>query len=121
MNQRVVAMIHVPRVQETVAWYETIGFTVADSFVEDGEMNWARLTFGESDVMFNAGGRPGTQPRREVDLYLHTLEVDVLYERLKDRADVIEGVHDTFYGMREFAIRDPNGFWVVFGQAATRR
>jgi orotate phosphoribosyltransferase len=30
--------------------------------------------------------------------------------------DVIEGLHDTFYGMREFTIRDLNRFWITFGQ-----
>jgi hypothetical protein len=28
----------------------------------------------------------------------------------------VEDPHDTFYGIREFIIRDINGFWVAFGQ-----
>jgi len=28
----------------------------------------------------------------------------------------VEGLHDTFYGMREFIIRDLNRFWITFGQ-----
>jgi hypothetical protein len=27
----------------------------------------------------------------------------------------VEGLHDTFYGMREFIIRDLNRFWITFG------
>ena len=30
--------------------------------------------------------------------------------------DVVEDPHDAFYGMREFIIRDLNGFWMTFGQ-----
>lgn len=30
--------------------------------------------------------------------------------------EVIEGLHCTGYGMREFIIRDLNGFWITFGQ-----
>ena len=51
-----------------------------------------------------------------MDLYVETEGVDGLYERLKDRVEVREGVHDTFYGMREFIIRDLNGFWITFGE-----
>ncbi len=29
---------------------------------------------------------------------------------------VVEGLYDAFYGMREFIIRDINGFWITFGQ-----
>ena len=112
-------MIHVPNVQATVEWYQEIGFTVTNSFHEDGEMNWASLSLGNSEVMFNAGGQSSSQDRREVDLYVHVENVDELYRRIKDRSEVVEGLHDTFYGMREFIIRDPNRFWVTFGQVAS--
>lgn len=39
-----------------------------------------------------------------------------LYATLKDRVDVIERPHNTFYGMREFIIRDCNRFWLTFGE-----
>jgi hypothetical protein len=66
--------------------------------------------------MFNEGGLPSSSHRREVDLYVHTDDLDSLYGRLKHRVDVVEGPHDTFYGMREFIIRDLNRFWITFGQ-----
>jgi hypothetical protein len=28
----------------------------------------------------------------------------------------VEDLYDAFHGMREFIIRDINGFWVTFGQ-----
>jgi hypothetical protein len=60
MTKRVVPMIHVPDVQATVAWYESIGFAVLNSFVDSGEMNWALVSLGNSELMFNAGGHPST-------------------------------------------------------------
>lgn len=113
-------MIHVPDVQAAVAWYESIGFAVLNSFVDSGEMNWALVSLGNSELMFNAGGHPSTSPRREVDLYVHVENVDALFESLKPRAEVVESIHDTFYGTREFIVRDPNRFWVTFGQEAPR-
>jgi len=66
--------------------------------------------------MFSSGGQPSQQRRREVDLYVYADNVDDLYRSLKDRVEIIEGPHDTFYRMREFIIRDLNRFWVTFGQ-----
>ena len=116
MSQTVVPMIHVPNVNATVNWYISIGFTVTRQNEEDGETNWAKLSFGSSEIMLNAGGKPSGDHRREVDLYITTDNVDELYRGLKDRVAVVEELHDAFYGMREFIIRDINGFWVTFGQ-----
>ena len=109
-------MIHVPDVSATVDWYTAIGFEVIRKNEEDGEINWAKLLYGNSELMVNAGGKSSTDRRREVDLYITTDNVDDLYRRLKDRVQVVEDLYDAFYGMREFVIRDINGFWVTFGQ-----
>ena len=110
-------MIHVPDVAATVDWYRNIGFTVVDTYGHDGEgLSFAILAFGNTQVMFNQGGRTSEQRRREVDLYVYTDDVEGVYQRLKDRVEVVEGLHDTFYGMRELIIRDLNRFWLTFGQ-----
>ena len=117
MTKKAVPMIHVPDVRATADWYEGIGFKVLDTYGDDGDgLSFAILSFGNSQVMFNEGGRPSTSFRREVDLYVYTDKVDDLYQRLKDRVEIVEGLHDSFYGMREFIIRDLNRFWVTFGQ-----
>jgi len=110
-------MIHAPDVRAAVEWYQSIGFTAINTYGDDeDDLSFALLSFGSSLVMFNEGGKRSENPRREVDLYIHTVHVDALYQNLKDRVDVVEGLHDTFYGMREFIIRDLNRFWITFGQ-----
>ena len=109
-------MIRVPDIRATIDWYEAVGFSVVNTNEDDGVIDWAMLTFGDGAVMFNAGGWLVTDERREVDLYVHTDNVADLYRRLGERVDVVEGLHDTFYGMREFIVRDVSGFWVTFGQ-----
>jgi catechol 2,3-dioxygenase-like lactoylglutathione lyase family enzyme len=109
-------MIHVPDVRATVDWYTSIGFTLVRQGEEDGELAWAKLICGNSELMLDAGGKPSTAQRREVDLYITTDNADELSRHLKDRVQVVEDVHDTFSGMREFILRDINGFWVTFGQ-----
>lgn len=117
MSKNVVPMIHVPDVRATVDWYESIGFNVVATYGnESGGLSFAIVSFGDGQVMFNQGGETSTKRRREVDLYVYTDDADDLYERLKDRVDLIEGPHNTFYGMREVIIRDVNRFWITFGQ-----
>ena len=120
MEKRVTPMIHVPDVRAAVVWYESIGFTTLDIGEICGEAVFALLSFGAGRVMFSADGQPSAQPRREVDLYIHTEQVDRLHETLKDRVQVQEEPHDTFYGMREFIIRDLNGFWLTFGEPSAK-
>lgn len=115
--ERVVPMIHVPDVRATVEWYQGIGFTVNYSFGDGGDgLSFASLSFGRGEVMFSSGGQASEQLRRDVDLYVYPDNVDDLYRSLKDRVEIIEDLHDTFYKMREFIIRDLNGFWITFGQ-----
>src|SRR5689334_786856 len=117
VKTRVVPMIHVPDVLATVEWYQNIGFTVDNTYGNESDgLSFAMLSFGESQVMFNQGGKTSADKRREVDLYIYVDGIDQLYEQLKDTVDVVEGPHDTFYGMREFILRDLNRFWITFGQ-----
>lgn len=116
MPSRVTPMIHVADVRAAVRWYESIGFTLEGANERDGDMDWAVLTFGDGRVMFSEGGGASGAERREVDLYVETEGVDDLFADLKGRVRVREEPHDTFYGMREFIIRDLNGFWITFGE-----
>ena len=109
-------MIHVPDVRATADWYVSLGFKLAGTNEDDGELNWARLSLADTDVMFSSAGNPSDAARRELDLYLTVDDIDELYARIHDRVEVVEALHDTFYGMREFIIRDPNRFWLTFGQ-----
>jgi uncharacterized glyoxalase superfamily protein PhnB len=110
MTAKIVPMIHVPDVKATMDWYASIGFKVVRRNEEDGRIDWALLTFGDSELMLSLGGKPSDAFRREVDLYAHVDDVDGLFLRLKGKAEVVEEPHDTFYGMREFIIRDFDRF-----------
>ena len=110
---QILPMIHVPDVPATVAWYTSVlGFTLAATHEDD----WAKLTWGDSAVMFSEGGKSSDAWRREVDLYVYVDDVDALYARLKGNVDVVQEPYDTFYGMREIIIRDCNRFWITFGR-----
>ena len=114
-------MIHVSDVKATTSWYESIGFTVLDTYGDgrDG-MSFAILVAGATRLMFDQGGRPSAVERREVDIYVDVDDAHEIFTTLRDHVDVIHELDDTDYGMREFIIRDPNGFWITFGQTLSR-
>src|SRR6185312_2030480 len=70
----------------------------------------------------NGSGKAGDH---DTTLWIYTKEVDEMYRLLKSRQieavrtggagiDFVEHLNDTFYGAREFGIRDPNGYRSLF-------
>jgi uncharacterized glyoxalase superfamily protein PhnB len=117
---RATPMFHVPDVEATARWYEAIGFTIRDLGRDCDDVVWGSLTFGESEIMLSTGGRPSDAHRREVDLYLTVEDVEAAFGRVNGKAEIVEPLHETFYCMREFIIRDCNRFWITFGQPLKR-
>jgi len=117
MQKKIVPMFHVPDVRRTVEWYRDIGFDVTETYDNNaGGLSFAIVSFGAAEVMFSSGGSLSSRHRREVDLYAYVEDVDSFYGQIKDRIEIVEGPHNMFYGMREFIVRDLNGFWITFGQ-----
>lgn len=121
MSAKIVPLLHVPNVSATVDWYTSIGFKVEDVGELEGEMVWALLSHGNSELMLDEGGKPSAEHRREADLYIYVENVDDLCHSLKKKAEFVEDLNETFYGMREFTIRDCNRFWITFGQPSEKK
>lgn len=110
-----VPMLHVADVQATLDWYRSIGFEPIRFNEEDGQVDWALMSLGSSQLMLNGGGKMSSD-RRDVDLYVRADDVAAIRRQIDGRAQLVEDIHDTFYGMREFTVRDINGFWITFGE-----
>ena len=59
---------------------------------------------------------PCEQSQFTGSFYFTTDEVDDLWERIRDHATVVYPLETFAYGMREFAIRDNNGYLLQFGK-----
>lgn len=100
----------------SVDFYTSVlGFT-ANEFNED--WGWASLSKDNVELMLS---RPNAHTSYDKigftgTFYFNTDDVDALWEDLKDKARVCYGIEDFFYGMREFAIYDNNGYLLQFGQ-----
>jgi uncharacterized glyoxalase superfamily protein PhnB len=100
-------MINVSDIAKTLDWYTSIGFKEIGRYEEDGLVNFGMLSFGNAELMLNLYGKQGMH---DVTLWFYPGQVDNLYQLLKSgQAELVEDINDTFYGAREFGIRDPNG------------
>jgi ankyrin repeat protein/catechol 2,3-dioxygenase-like lactoylglutathione lyase family enzyme len=128
-----VPAIRVADVAASLAWYASIGFREIARYGEDGTLNFGLVAFGRAELMFNVGGKKGQQ---DVSLWFYTDRIDDLYKLFKARQvgaaqaalageaaahEAIlfeEDIYDPFYGGRQFSIRDPDGYTLLFLQPA---
>jgi hypothetical protein len=109
MPPDVIPMIHVPDVASTIAWYVSICSSQSGRAKRMARPTGHTPSFGNSELMLSAGGRPSSEHRREVDRYITVDSVDDCYRRIQDKGQIVEDLHDAFYNMREFIDRDISG------------
>jgi ankyrin repeat protein len=135
--EKCVAMLRVPDVAAALGWYASIGFKEIARYAGDGVVNFGMVSFGKAEIMLSLSGEYGNGKRgeRDVSLWLYTDKADDLYRLFKSRQilavladatsglegiDFVEHLNDTFYGARQFGIRDVNGYILYFIQQLER-
>ena len=107
-------MLAVNNIDDTVRFYrDVLGFECVNQM--DG---WAALCKDSVEVMISPPNahEPFEKPALTGSIYFNTSDVDALWEQIKDKAKIVYPIENFFYGMREFAIRDNNGYILQFGQ-----
>lgn len=113
-------VLGVPDVLATVAYYrDTLGFHV--DFVEGDPPVHARVcadpTYASPTVHIRFEPLPpGAAVNPSVELWLHVGEgLDRLFARYRERGvEIVEEPADRPWGLRQFAIRDCNGYLATF-------
>ena len=129
MTKQVTPMLCVADVDATVAWFQSLGFTLEERYPPTGAMSWAALSFGK--VWFMVQPRVA-RPREQIALWFNTTRIDDLYAVFRNRQleasqaavagaepaqpaiHFLEDLYEPLYGGRQFSVRDPNGFELVF-------
>ena len=115
----------VASVESSLAFYEgVLGFNRGVTVPEESPFMFASVTSGAIEIFFNLrsaaeaeypafAGKPigltGT-------LFIEAKEIEALYEHLKDRVPIVMAFIVQWYGMKEFAIADPDGYVITFAQ-----
>lgn len=121
----------VKSIQETVDYYKTLGFqlevAIADDksfsieFKEDKHYIWAIIKRENIEIML----QDQTSLSEDVGAFFNTLgssatfyitieNTDSFYEAIKDHVEIYKPIETTWYGQREFYVRDINGYILGF-------
>jgi uncharacterized glyoxalase superfamily protein PhnB len=96
----------------TIRWYQDVlGFAEAARMGDD----WCCLSRDGVELMFMTNAHLG-QPQATATQYFQVEDVMALWAAIEDRCAAEWGPEEMPYGMLEFAIKDPNGYLLSFGQ-----
>jgi lactoylglutathione lyase len=115
----------VANVERSLSFYvDVLGFTRGLTVPDQSPLVFASVTSGAVEIFLNdaatavkeypafAGkpiGATGT-------MFIEVEGVDALHDRLKQSVTIVMPLVTQFYGMREFAIEDPDGYVITFAQ-----
>jgi uncharacterized glyoxalase superfamily protein PhnB len=109
-----VPMLWVNDIGQTVRFYEDLlGFKCVNRIEQ-----WACLRKDKVELMLSTPNahEPYDKIQFTGSFYFYPENVDELWATVKDRATIVYPIENFDYGMREFAIRDNNGYILQFGQ-----
>lgn len=121
--KQIVPHLFVNSVTENIEFYKNVlGFEPIYIQTENNESNFAILKNKNVQVMVGANEillrfAPEFKERPLVNssiLYFEMDEVKGYYEKVKDNADIIRELHNTWYNTKEFWIKDCNGYLLAF-------
>lgn len=115
--------IFVRDMNNTIEYYQHLGFEVAMKVPEEGDIVWAMLTCGSVNFMFQSFESLGEelpeisrQDGGSLLLYIQVKEIRRFHAGIKDKVNIIKGLEKTFYGATEFSIQDINGYILTFAE-----
>jgi uncharacterized glyoxalase superfamily protein PhnB len=113
-------------VAATVEWYERwLDAEEMGRLPDDAEdPEWAQVRLGDVSLMFQTRASLEEElpafAEREVAgstaLYIDVEDAEALHDELAGAAEVVLDFRETAYGRREFAVTDPNGYVLWFGE-----
>jgi uncharacterized glyoxalase superfamily protein PhnB len=112
-------------VNASVEFYtKHLGFSLVASVPEQGTYDWAMVQRDSVSIMFQSlpslqhdmpslslksKGSPGT-------FFIKMKGIDDLYNSLKGKVTMPLDMRTTFYGMKEFVVTDPDGYFMCFAE-----
>jgi catechol 2,3-dioxygenase-like lactoylglutathione lyase family enzyme len=112
-------------VERSLAFYvDVLGFERGTTVPEASPFVIASVTQGPVEVFFNAV-EPAVKEYPELagraiglsgTLFIEVEQIERLYDQLQPKTNVVMPFVTQWYGMKEFAITDPDGYVITFAQ-----
>ena len=132
VNQRRATMInkstpilHVKSVEASIKfWTERFGFKKTIEVPEGDHLGFVALENGSIEIMYQTYSGMQADPTNPlasaVDkgpsfLFMEVADINATADALKG-AEIVQPIHETFYGSKEITVKEPGGHFVIFAQ-----
>ncbi len=125
----------VDNIRDTVHFYtNTLGFTLKMAITAEGQMHfslqegseymWANMENGGADIMFQTAKSfqdefpfiDANRVHASGTFYIQVEGIDALFAACSGKVNITSPLETKFYGMREFYIKDNDGYDLCFGE-----
>lgn len=120
LGQRLVPALLVREMKQTLAFYHGLGFRLTGCHPDAAEPVWAEVQRDSVVLQFHTEPPCGTPPIPTCSgtFYIFPGSVAALAEEFRGKVEFAWGPEVMDYGMREFGIQDPNGYYLAFAEPA---
>jgi len=118
-------ILHVKSVEPSLKfWTERFGFHQTISVPEGDHLGFVALENDKVEIMYQTysgmQADPANPLARAVDqgpsfLFMEVPDIKAAEAALKG-AEIVQGIHETFYGAKEIVVKEPGGHFVIFSQ-----
>ena len=120
MGARLVPALLVRDMAKTLAFYRKLGFRLTGCHPDESNPLWAEVQRDSVTLQFHTDPPAGTPttPVCSGTFYLFPASVTGLAKEFRGKVTFAWGPEVMDYGMYEFAVQDPNGYYLAFTEPA---
>jgi len=116
-------ILHVEAVEPGLKfWTERFGFQTTIQVPEGDHVGFAALDNGTVELMYqtyegmkNAGPLSEAAAQGPSFIFMEVSDIQTIKKAL-EQTEIVQDIHETFYGAREIVAKEPGGHYVIFSQ-----
>ncbi|MFX0095575.1 MAG: VOC family protein [Candidatus Hodarchaeota archaeon] len=115
-------MIYTTNIEIAITFYrDTLGFEIDEYYPNEDHPTWVCVRIGNdrfgigktfSDIKYKL--HPRGVDGSGVQFYIRVTNVDNIYEKYRNKVEIIDDIEDKPWGDREFTFKDPDGYLISF-------
>jgi hypothetical protein len=112
-----IPFVQVVDVGRSIGFYKLLGFEVTDTYMHDGELDFAALESGSARTMLVRAAGPIDPRQQRARFYLYVEDLEALRSHLVDNGVGAGPIVDGTPGpKREMTVRDPDGYCLMVAE-----
>jgi uncharacterized glyoxalase superfamily protein PhnB len=116
-------ILHVEAVEPGLKfWTERFGFQTTIQVPEGDHLGFAALENGTVELMYqtyegmkNAGPLAEAAAQGPSFIFMEVSDIQTIKKAL-EQTEIVQDIHETFYGAQEIVAKEPGGHYVIFSQ-----